>query len=76
MNDFDRDNFLWFTSASSKELEQWYEQADISDLRYMVRLVQTELSSLILEELDEMEAELGEYHESANSVINKIRNRE
>ena len=76
MNDFDRDNFLWFTTASAEELEQWYEQADISDLKYMVGLVQTELTALRLAEMDEMEADLGLYRESANNIIDKIRNKE
>lgn len=76
MNDFDRDNFLWFTHASAEELEQWYEQADISDLWYMMRLVQTELSALRLAEMDEMESDLGQYRQLANAIINNIRNKE
>ena len=33
MNAFDRDNFEWYTNASAKELEQWYEQADVGDIQ-------------------------------------------
>ncbi len=72
MNDFDRDNFVWFTTASSKELEQWYAEADTSDLIYMMRLVQEEITKFQLEEIDIMESELDDYLDQAKNVLNKF----
>lgn len=72
MNAFDRDNFEWYTNASAEELEQWYEQASISDLHYMLRLVQEELTSLRLVEMDGLEVEVDNYKETAKAVIDRF----
>lgn len=72
MNDFDRDNFLWFTNASVEELEQWYAQADISDLNYMLKLLELEITNLKIKQLDEMELYLDFYKDQAVNVINFV----
>lgn len=72
MNEFDRDNFEWFTTASAKELEQWYAEADISDLQYMMRLVQEELTVLRLEEMDLHENDLDSYASQTKELLNKF----
>jgi hypothetical protein len=73
MNDFDRDNFLWFTNASAQELEQWYAQADIADLSYMLKLIELEITNLRIKQLDEMEQHLDYYQDQAVNVINFVR---
>ena len=72
MNEFDRDNFEWFSTASAKELEQWYEQADINDLKYMIRLVQEELTNLSLEEMDIRESTLHNYVDPTKKLLSKF----
>ena len=72
MNAFDRDNFEWYTNASAEELEQWYDEASIGELHYMLRLVQEELTSLRLAEMEGLEFEVDNYKETAAAIINRF----
>ena len=72
MNAFDRDNFEWYTNASAKELEQWYEQADVGDIQYMIKLIQEELTNLSLDEMDIRESTLHNYADTTKKLLNKF----
>ena len=73
MNDFDRDNFEWYTNASAEELEQWYDEASTEELQYMLRLVQEELTNLKVQEMDRLEYGISFFKPDADTVLNKFR---
>ena len=72
MNEFDKDNFIWFTTASKKELEQWYEEADISDIHYMIGLVTEQITDLRMEELALNEKNSNYYAQQTKELLNKF----
>lgn len=74
MNNFDRDNFIWYTNASKKEQIAWLEQASIEDLQYMTSLIRQGINELIEEETQVIEADIeAEGCEEANTVLRKFR---
>ena len=74
MNDFDKDNLEWFTNASAKEQREFLENAEISDLVYMIGLVRQAISSLHEEELEVINADvIAEGCKEANAVLRKFR---
>lgn len=74
MNDFDKDNLEWFTKASLKEQQEFLENAEISDLVYMIGLVRQAISTLHEEELDIINTDVvAEGCKEANAVLRKFR---
>ena len=74
MNDFDRDNFVWYTNASLKEQSEWLEEASMEDLRYMTKLIRLGINELIEEQTQLIESDIvAQGCEEAHKVLEKFR---
>lgn len=52
MNPLDRDNLNFIMTASTEELNEFYNDMDTENLLYLLNLVQGEMSRLRLEEVE------------------------
>lgn len=71
MNDWDKDNLNFIMTASKAELDEFYEQCDPSDLKYISKLINSELAKLNLalaEYFDEIDSV-----DQANAVLSKFK---
>jgi len=64
MNQFDRDNLNFILNAPIEELQLFYSQCDTNDLLYLMSLVNNELGTLRLTEVEQFD-EVTEVKEAA-----------
>lgn len=64
MNQFDRDNLNFILNAPIEELQLFYSQCDTNDLLYLMSLVNNELGTLRLTEVEQFD-EVVEVKEAA-----------
>lgn len=64
MNQFDRDNLNFILNAPIEELQLFYSQCDTNDLLYLMSLVNYELGTLRLTEVEQFD-EVVEVKEAA-----------
>ena len=72
MNDWDRDNLEFIMNSSTKEFEDWLDQADNEDVFYALELIRMAKTELIVQEM-ELSDDVSNFKE-ANQLIERIKN--